>query len=582
MTLLPTDADLVAALLGGDRAALGHVYDRYGDSLYDTAAAMLRDRDEAADVVQEVFLVAARKLDQLRDPDRLKPWLFAVLRNEVFRRTKRRRRTVSVDFGGPADVQGGWPEMAAPVDPRAEAGQAEHEELAELVRAAASGLDERDQLVMELSLRQELSGDDLAAAVGVSTAQAHVLVHRMRGRLAKSLGAVTVARMGRDDCPDLADILQGWDGSFSVLLRKRVARHVERCETCEETRDKYPVGSLFASAPVLAAPADLREAVLAATRAGGRTARDHRFDDAGFPRPARAMRPASAGWQVGLAAVVVLVVLGMMVGPALLDGGDTTGLAAGAPSTDAPTTTENTSTSEPSTTGAIDESNPTTTSTTATSTTSTSIAASPATEVTNPLHPDAGSIVVSSSVVDLGHAAPSGAVVLSNSGGQPADWTLTRNTASPFVWSAVAGSLDPGETVTLAVSVDRSSLGERTYTGTFTIEGAGKASSVEVRARVERDPQITDVRGPSSISCSSPSGVVVATVTDESDLDSVVLRWSGPGESGQRPMVEHGIDDWEGFLEPEPVGGEWTFTVAATDRRGNTATVSRPFVVAGC
>src|SRR5262245_23280655 len=87
------DAELVAAHLGG----LAGMYDRYADSLYDTAAYMLHDRDEAADVVQDVFVKAAEKLGQLRDPAKLKPWLFAILRHEVYRRTKRRQRVRPID-----------------------------------------------------------------------------------------------------------------------------------------------------------------------------------------------------------------------------------------------------------------------------------------------------------------------------------------------------------------------------------------------------------------------------------------------------------------------------------------------------
>ena len=105
-----------------------------------------------------------------------------------------------------------------------------------LVRSAACGLDERDQLVLELSVRQGLQGSDLAAALGVSAEQGYTLVHRMRDRVDRSLGALIVARAGRKDCPDLADVLHGWDGEFTVLVRKRVARHIENCETCERTR----------------------------------------------------------------------------------------------------------------------------------------------------------------------------------------------------------------------------------------------------------------------------------------------------------------------------------------------------------
>jgi DNA-directed RNA polymerase specialized sigma24 family protein len=48
-------------------------------------------------VLHDVILIAAERLGQLRDPDRLKPWLFAILRNEVYRRKKTLRRTIATN-----------------------------------------------------------------------------------------------------------------------------------------------------------------------------------------------------------------------------------------------------------------------------------------------------------------------------------------------------------------------------------------------------------------------------------------------------------------------------------------------------
>ena len=135
MTTTYDDAHLVATHLAGDPAALAAIYDRFSDSLYDTAAAMLGDRHDAADIVQDVFVIAAERLDQLRDPSRLKPWLFAIMRNEVYRRTKQRRRVVATDFSEPGA------DLSAPSDQGGDGAGAEYEELAELVRDAARGLD---------------------------------------------------------------------------------------------------------------------------------------------------------------------------------------------------------------------------------------------------------------------------------------------------------------------------------------------------------------------------------------------------------------------------------------------------------
>mgnify|MGYP001088961921 FL=1 len=209
MTTLTADAQLVSAYLDGDRTALASIYDKYAAGLYDTAAAMLSDRHDAADMVQDVFCIAAERLNQLRDPDRLKPWLYAVLRNEVYRRTKKRKRATPTDFQAETT-----PDVVAAFDPNADGAAASYDELAELVRSAAAGLDERDRLVLELSVRQGLTGTDLADALGVTPEQSYTLVHRMRDRIEKSLGAFTVAKMGSKECNELATIITGWNGEI--------------------------------------------------------------------------------------------------------------------------------------------------------------------------------------------------------------------------------------------------------------------------------------------------------------------------------------------------------------------------------
>ena len=78
MTDIRSDAELVTAHLGGDTSALAAIYDRDADALHDTVAATLNDRHDAEDLTHDVFVVASRRLDQLRDADRLKPWSFAI------------------------------------------------------------------------------------------------------------------------------------------------------------------------------------------------------------------------------------------------------------------------------------------------------------------------------------------------------------------------------------------------------------------------------------------------------------------------------------------------------------------------
>ncbi len=108
------DSEVVACILAGDPGGLAEAYDRYAALLYTYCCTLLREPGDAADVVQDTFLIASDRLAGLRDPDRLRPWLFAVARNECMRRLRDRTSTSAfhdaadltdetVDVGGDAE-----------------------------------------------------------------------------------------------------------------------------------------------------------------------------------------------------------------------------------------------------------------------------------------------------------------------------------------------------------------------------------------------------------------------------------------------------------------------------------------------
>jgi hypothetical protein len=100
------DRAVVAAVIAGNVDGFAAAYDRYAGSLYARCHAVLPE-PEAAEAVLDTFLVAAAKLDGLRDPDRLGPWLHAVARNECLRRLGPGREI-------PADQDAEPPELPLP------------------------------------------------------------------------------------------------------------------------------------------------------------------------------------------------------------------------------------------------------------------------------------------------------------------------------------------------------------------------------------------------------------------------------------------------------------------------------------
>ncbi|WFE27242.1 sigma-70 family RNA polymerase sigma factor [Solwaraspora sp. WMMD791] len=304
------DRAVVAALVAGDPRGLDSAYRAYADRLYTYCRFLLRDADAAADAVHDTFVLAGQRAAQLRDPDRLRPWLYAIARNECLRVMRGRLRHLPLEEAGQLP--------AVSVDPVTGLGA---EQIRELVWAAAVGLNPGDRQVFELAVRHELSAAEVGAVLGVSDSHAHARLSRVRAQLERAVGALLVARTGTADCADLAGLLRGWDGTLTVLLRKRVSRHIDGCTTCTDRRRQqvHPAAlfSAYATLPLLAVPADLWPRLVSThtdpAEAAARARIDRRaarFDPlTGFPRRS----PGSPGRRttaVAAAAGVLALLLG--------------------------------------------------------------------------------------------------------------------------------------------------------------------------------------------------------------------------------------------------------------------------------
>jgi hypothetical protein len=133
---------------------------------------------------------------------------------------------------------------------------------------------------------------------------AHALLSRARSQLERSLGALVVARTGRQACPALDAILADWDGRMTVLMRKRISRHIEQCEVCGERKRRELSPALFLGAlPVAALTPGFREQVLrisadqtpaALAHRASVTSRAGSFAHTGFPKPL--VPPGGSAW----------------------------------------------------------------------------------------------------------------------------------------------------------------------------------------------------------------------------------------------------------------------------------------------
>ena len=353
-----TDAEVASLAAQGDRDAFGELYDRFGVQLFDFCARLTGSSDDAADVTHEVFLRASSRLSQLREPERVRAWLFSVARHECYAFTRRRSKTRPSDpmrLGDTLEHTG-----------RSAAGTLESSELVTLVNDARAGLEADDLSILDLKFRHDLSGNDLAEAAGIPHEQLHKVLARATERFEKALGAVMLIRFGRKECAALGGVV-GSQAALTPLLRKQVSRHADSCDECTRRRKALvnpatmSASAATKAASTVLAPPGLRDTIVASMAAGVASSTHYRWKRNGFPRMARRRRTAPTLAMVGgLLTLSVLVVHEVQTEPfrapsapvtvAVTVTIPTTPAPTSAPATTARTSTTSTTTSMPSTT----------------------------------------------------------------------------------------------------------------------------------------------------------------------------------------------------------------------------------------
>jgi RNA polymerase sigma factor (sigma-70 family) len=224
------DSEIVASIVAGDPGGLAAAYDRYADALYKYCRSLLSEPDapaDAANAVQDTFLIAPSRLAGLSDPGLLRAWLYAVGRSEC-QRILRSRKTAPALPETPAEAD-------AVID--ITEGSAERARLRALLADTAHGLNPDERELLELQLRHGLDPGEVAAVLDVSADHVYVLSSKAHEQLEACLAVLLVGRSRRGDCDKLEALLADWDGQLTVPLRKRVYRHIDSCSTCHTRLD---------------------------------------------------------------------------------------------------------------------------------------------------------------------------------------------------------------------------------------------------------------------------------------------------------------------------------------------------------
>ncbi len=164
-------------------ALITAVYARHASAIHSYAFRLLGNQDDADDVTQEVFIRVHGRLEQLRDPGRLRPWLYRIATNLCMDQLRRRSRTrrifgiaVPLDGGDDADDSSAPAQVAHPISSQAMDGVAERDHITRALRR----MPPKYATCLVLHSAQGLSYREIAEALGITPGAAAVRLARAR------------------------------------------------------------------------------------------------------------------------------------------------------------------------------------------------------------------------------------------------------------------------------------------------------------------------------------------------------------------------------------------------------------------
>lgn len=180
-----TDEELVELYVSTtDELLFDEIVNRYSNCIYATALRITRNHHDSEEVLQEVLLLLAKKIDTFRSDSKFSTWLYRVTLNTCysrFRTESKHTKDISLDDYAPYDKNGSlggkvklkeWSNNPYLILYRKEA--------LEIVENAIADLPEKYRVVIILKDIEQLSQDEISDILGISVGAVKSRLHRAR------------------------------------------------------------------------------------------------------------------------------------------------------------------------------------------------------------------------------------------------------------------------------------------------------------------------------------------------------------------------------------------------------------------
>jgi len=178
------DTELVLRAQTGEASAFGELIDRHQRAVYGIVSRMVDTRDDADDLVQDIFVSAYRAIGSFRRDAKFSTWLHTIAVNITLKWLKKMKRRSTVSIDDPATGLASM--IRAEADP-SPADSLQQRERNEAVRRAIDSLSDKQRIVVVMHYFEQYSCEEIAGvlkcSVGTVWSRLHYACKKLRGHL---------------------------------------------------------------------------------------------------------------------------------------------------------------------------------------------------------------------------------------------------------------------------------------------------------------------------------------------------------------------------------------------------------------
>jgi RNA polymerase sigma-70 factor (ECF subfamily) len=175
------DNELISKVLSGDQQAYGSLVSRYQNYVFTLALRFTKNREDAEEVSQDIFVKAYRALADFRGASKFSTWLYTIVNTTCITFLRKKRLEIhSLDNEKVFEV-------ADSQDSGMRANLVEQKSRVSMVNNAIKMLSTDDAEVITLFYKGEQTLEEIAQILGIEANTAKVRLHRARTRLKEKM-----------------------------------------------------------------------------------------------------------------------------------------------------------------------------------------------------------------------------------------------------------------------------------------------------------------------------------------------------------------------------------------------------------